>query len=247
MIIKLVLEYDGSNYFGFQSQPNYSNIEDEITKAINSIDKNVIKIYGSGRTDRFVHAKGQVVHFESNMHIEEYKWLVSINSFLPDDIKVLSVKYEKDDFHARFSALKKRYSYLFKIENFSVFDRNYYGYYPNVDIIKLEECLKELIGSHDFKGFCSSKINELKNTIRIIYEAEVINHNGFYEITFYGNGFLRYQVRKMVGSLIEVSLGKLSKEQFVNILNSNDPKLSNKMAQPQGLYLIDVVYSEEEK
>lgn len=242
MVIKLVLEYDGTNYYGFQRQINLINIEDELVKAISNIDNNVDKVHGSGRTDRFVHARGQVVHFETNKVIEEYKWLVSINSFLPKDIRVKSVNYMNDDFHARFSAISKKYSYLIKENNYSVFDRNYFGYYPNLDLNKMNIAIKELLGTHNFKGFCSSKINEMKDTNRTIFEAKIIEQNDYIEIMFHGNGFLRYQVRKMIGSLIEVGLNKLSLEKFIEILNSEDPSLSNKMAVAQGLYLMEVNY-----
>ncbi len=244
MIIKLIIEYDGTNYYGFQHQDNLNNIEDELIKAISSIDKDVTKVYGSGRTDRYVHAKGQVVHFESNMIIQEYKWMVSINSFLPDDIKVVTVEHEQNDFHARFSALSKKYSYLIKLKDFSVFDRNYFGYYPNINIALMKPALNELLGKHNFKGFCSSKINDMKDTIREIYDAKIITHDTYIEIIFHGNGFLRYQVRKMVGSLIEVGLGKLSIEKFKEIIINQDPRLSNKMAVAQGLYLMEVKYKE---
>lgn len=245
MIIKLTIEYDGTNYYGFQHQHELTNIEDEIISAISNIDKTVCKIYGSGRTDRFVHAKGQVIHFETSMEIAEYKWMISINSFLPDDIRVIEVKYVKDDFHARFSVVEKRYSYLIKTENYNVFDRNYFGYYPKIDINKMNDSLKSIIGTFDFKGFCSSKINELKDTVRTIYKAEIISHSNHFEIIFHGDGFLRYQIRKIVGSLIEVGLGKLSHDEFINIVDKKDPKLSNKMAFPQGLYLMQVIYKED--
>ncbi len=244
MVIKLTIEYDGTNYYGFQHQPGFPNIEDELIKAISSIDKSIDKIYGSGRTDRFVHAKGQVVHFETNMEIADYKWMMSINSFLPQDIRVLEVKHESDNFHARFSVVEKKYSYLIKTKNYRVFDRNYYGYYPKINLDKMNITLQSILGEHDFKGFCSSKINELKDTVRTIYNAEIINHDDYIEITFTGDGFLRYQIRKMVGSLIEVGLGKLSHEQFMNIIKEKNPSLSNKMALPQGLYLMEVIYEE---
>ncbi len=244
MIVKLVIEYDGTNYYGFQHQDDLPNIEDLLISSISNIDKSVSKIYGSGRTDRFVHAKGQVVHFETSKQIAEYKWVSSINSFLPDDIKVVELKYMPEDFHARFSAISKKYSYLIKTEDYHVFDRNYFGYYPKVDFNLLEECFDILKGTHDFKGFCSSKINELKDTNRTIFDIQLIKHSNYYEISFHGSGFLRYQIRKMVGSLIEVGLGKLSKEKFSNILTSKDPSLSNKMALPQGLYLMEVNYKE---
>ncbi len=245
MIIKLVIEYDGTNYYGFQHQENLSNIEDELVKAINNIDKSVLKVYGSGRTDRFVHAKGQVVHFETKMDLDNYRWITSINSFLPNDIKILKASKESDDFHARFNALGKRYSYLIKTENLSVFDRNYYGYYPNINLDLMNNAITHLIGEHDFKGFCSSKIHELKPTVRQIYDAKIIEHNNYIEIAFYGNGFLRYQIRKMVGSLIEVGLNKLDLENFIKIITSKDPKLSNKNAEAQGLYLMEVIYKED--
>ncbi len=166
---------------------------------------------------------------------------------MPKDIRVLSVDYVKDDFHARFSAVSKKYSYLIKSNNYRVFDRNYFGYYKGIDLELMNKAINKLIGTHNFKGFCSSKINEMKDTIRTIYEANIIEHNDYIEISFHSNGFLRYQVRKMIGSLIEVGLNKLSIEEFVCIIESEDPRLSNKMAVAQGLYLMEVIYMEEVK
>ena len=114
MRIKLVISYDGTRYYGFQHQNNALNIEDVLLEAIQRIDSNVLKIYGSGRTDRFVHAKGQVVHFDTEKEILEYKWVLAINTFLPEDIKVISCEYVSDEFHARYSAIEKEYRYYIR-------------------------------------------------------------------------------------------------------------------------------------
>ena len=101
MRVKMEVAYDGTNYYGFQHQPKFPSIEDELVKAIHKIDSSVDKIFGSGRTDRYVHAKGQAIHFDTEKEILPYKWVQAVNTFLPDDIKILSCEYVNDDFHAR--------------------------------------------------------------------------------------------------------------------------------------------------
>ena len=143
MRIKLTVAYDGTNYYGFQHQNDVKNIEDVILNAIQKIDGSVEKIYGSGRTDRFVHAKGQVIHFDTQKDILEYKWVQAINTFLPEDINVLKCEYVSDDFHARYSAVKKEYRYYIRHKSYDLFYRNYAEYIPNIDIDKLKTNIKK--------------------------------------------------------------------------------------------------------
>ena len=144
MRIKLTITYDGSRYYGFQHQNDVLNIEDIILAAIKRIDSGVDKIYGSGRTDRFVHAKGQVVHFDTTKEIEDYKWVMAINTFLPEDIRVLACEKVSDDFHARYSAIKKEYRYYIRHKSYDIFCRNYAEYVPNIDVELLKKCIKKL-------------------------------------------------------------------------------------------------------
>ena len=168
MRIKMTVAYDGTNYYGFQHQPNFINIEDELIKAIQRIDGKVEKIVGSGRTDRYVHARGQVIHFDSEKKIEPYKWVMAVNTFLPEDIRILSCEYVSDDFHARYSVKSKEYHYHLRLNNDDLFSRNYTDYALNLNLDLMEKSLKKLEGKHDFKGFCSAQIHEEKGTIKEI-------------------------------------------------------------------------------
>lgn len=242
MRIKLVISYDGTRYYGFQHQNNALNIEDVLLEAIQRIDSNVLKIYGSGRTDRFVHAKGQVVHFDTEKEILEYKWVLAINTFLPDDIKVISCEYVSDEFHARYSAVKKEYRYFIRHKSYDIFYRNYMDYVSGLDLNLMQEAISKFIGVHDFKGFCSAKIAPLKTTVKEIFEAKIIEHDEYIEIVFIGDGFLKYQVRTMVGTLVDIATGKKNINVIDEIFESKDPKMTNTVLSGHGLYLMSVSY-----
>lgn len=242
MRIKLKITYDGTNYYGFQHQNNVPNIEDALLSAIQKIDSSVEKVYGSGRTDRFVHAKGQVVHFDTNKDILEYKWIQAINTFLPDDIKVLSCEYVSSDFHARYSAKQKEYRYYIRYKNFDIFMRNYAEYIPNINLELMKKNIKKFVGVHDFRGFCSAQIIKEKNTVKEIYSADVLVHDEFLEIIFVGNGFLKYQIRTMIGTLVDIATGKKDESIIDEIFETKNPSKSTRVLSGCGLYLIDVTY-----
>jgi tRNA pseudouridine38-40 synthase len=242
MRIKLTIAYDGSNYFGFQHQDNVANIEDIVLKAINKIDNTVEKIYGSGRTDRYVHAKGQVIHFDTVKDIEGYKWVMAINTFLPDDIKVLEASVVSDEFHARYSAVKKEYRYYIRKNDYDLFSRNYSEYIPNLDIDLMKECLVKLEGKHDFKGFCSAKIAKEKSTVKEIFEAKLIEHKEYLELVFIGDGFLKYQIRTMIGTIVDIATKKKDIKIIDKIFEEKNPELTNRVVSGKGLYLIKVTY-----
>lgn len=242
MRIKLTITYDGSRYYGFQHQNDVLNIEDIILAAIKRIDSGVDKIYGSGRTDRFVHAKGQVVHFDTTKEIEDYKWVMAINTFLPEDIRVLVCEKVSDDFHARYSAIKKEYRYYIRHKSYDIFYRNYAEYVPNIDVELLKKCIKKLEGKHDFKGFCSAKIAKEKSTVKEIYVADVIEHKEFLELVFIGDGFLKYQIRTMVGTLVDIATGKKDEKIIEEIFETKNPEKTTRVLSGAGLYLISVTY-----
>lgn len=242
MRIKLIVSYDGSNYYGFQHQDKLPNIEDTILEAIQKIDYNVYKIYGSGRTDRYVHARGQVVHFDSELKIEPHKWAKAINAYLPKDILIKESSLVSETFHARFSAKQKEYRYYIRYKSYDLFMRNYMDFFSNMDLTKIEAGLKLFIGKHDFRGFCSAQIVPLKDTVKEIYEAYMLIHDEYIEIRFIGNGFLKYQVRKMVGTLVDIAIGKKDLEIINRIFATCDPRLSNRVLSGHGLYLEKVTY-----
>lgn len=242
MRIKLTVAYDGTNYYGFQHQNNVLNIEDALLQAIQRVDNSVEKIYGSGRTDRFVHAKGQVVHFDTNKKILEYKWILAINTFLPEDIHVLTCEYVNDDFHARFSAVKKEYRYYIRYKSFDIFTRNYAEYIPNIDLDKMEKNIKRFLGVHDFRGFCSAQISKEKSTVKEIYRADMIVHDEYLELVFVGNGFLKYQIRTMVGTLVDIATGRKDESIIDEIFETLNPGKSTRVLSGCGLYLVEVSY-----
>lgn len=242
MRIKLKIAYDGTNYYGFQHQNNVLNIEDTLLAAIQKVDNSVEKIYGSGRTDRFVHARGQIIHFDTNKEILEYKWVQAINTFLPDDIIVLSCEYVSDSFHARFSAVKKEYRYYIRYKSFDIFTRNYAEFVANLDLEKIQKNIKKFEGIHDFKGFCSGQIAKEKDTVKEIYKAEMVVHDEYLELIFVGNGFLKYQIRTMVGTLVDIAVGKKDDSIIEEIFETLNPGKSTRVLSGCGLYLMDVTY-----
>ena len=241
MKVKMTVAYDGTNYYGFQHQPKFPSVEDELVKAIRRIDSNVEKIYGSGRTDRFVHAKGQVIHFDTEKVILTYKWIQAVNTFLPEDIRILDCEYVGEDFHARYSAKSKEYQYFLAKED-NLFERNYRDYVGNFDVELLTKALKKLVGKHDFKGFCSAQICEEKDTVKEIYSITLYEFNDYIQISFIGDGFLKYQIRKMMGTAIDVAVGKKDLTIIDEIFATCDPKLTNRVLKGHGLYLVKVDY-----
>lgn len=241
MRIKLTVAYDGTNFYGYEHQVGKRNIEDEILKAIKQIDNSVDKIYASGRTDRYVHAKGQVIHFDTKRDLKDYRWTLAINTFLPEDIEVLNAQTVDEDFHARYSAKEKEYRYLIRT-NYDIFLRNYMDDFKNLDLELLESALPKLIGKHDFRGFCSAQIHKEKSTVKTIFDCFMIKHEDYFELVFRADGFLKHQVRKMCGTLIDIATHKKDIAIIDEIFDKKDPKLSNRVLSGHGLYLMEVKY-----
>lgn len=243
MRIKMTIEYDGSNYYGYQHQPNKITIQDTFEDSLAIILKKKVTTYASGRTDGHVHAKGQVLHFDTDINMSEKSWMKSLNSLLPMDIRVKNVEFVNEDFHARFSVAKKEYRYYIKLNNYDLFLNNYTAYYETLDIDKMNEAIKYFIGEHDFTSY--SRYVEKKSPIRTIYKAEIVKKDDILEIIFIGNGFLKYMVRIMVGTLIDVGLGKKEPKDILSILQACDRGKASKTASPNGLFLYKVYYEGE--
>ena len=245
MKYKCIVSYDGYSFNGYQKQKHDKNtIQEVIEKTLSVIFKEKIIIFGSGRTDKQVHAYGQVFHFESSKQIPPLNLKKALNEMLPLAIKIKKIEVVDDAFHARYSSHKKVYVYKIKnTKNENVFDNRYYAYIKEkIDISKLKEASSLFIGTHDFKNFTTNKKEEVESFVKTIYEINVKNAKNIIEIEFFGSGFLRYQIRLMVGALLVVATNKKSID-FIEkkLLDNVDEKCSYK-APPQGLYLKKVIY-----
>lgn len=241
--IKLIVEYDGSNYCGFQSQDDVLGIQEVLEKTIEKVTGETIKLVGSGRTDKGVHALGQVVNFFTQSNIPGERFIRPINRLLPEDIRVNKSEEVDLNFHSRFSAKGKRYKY--RIYNERVPRPIYRNFSCHIikklDIEKMRACLPYFIGTHDFKSFMGPK-TKVKDTIRTIYSIELEENGEFLEFTIEGNNFLRHMIRIMIGTIIFVGIGKLKVEDIPRIIEGKNRRLAGVTASPKGLFLEKVYY-----
>ena len=240
--VKCIVSYDGGSYNGFQAQKGYRTIEDELFKAINFVTKEDNKVIGSGRTDKDVHAIGQVINFYTSFKDDPKHFKYVINRMLPRDIRINELEYVDMDFHARFSAIKKEYRYYIKYKNFTPFDVRYYHFNDKLNLKLIEEAIELFKGTHNFEGFCSGEVDKRKDFVKTIFQAKVNVTLDKYEFIFEGTGFLKYQVRRMMGYLIAVGEGKIKKERIIEVLETRDKEMHFKMAPGCGLYLYKVSY-----
>lgn len=241
--IKLILEYDGTRYCGWQKQKNGLSIQEVLQRSVENIVGHEIKIIGSSRTDAGVHAKGMVANFHTSSNIPIEKFAAAINSKLPHDIAVIDAKEVAETFHSRYDSKGKRYSYLiFNRKTRSPLYRNYAAQIPvHLDIQKMNEAASFILGTHDFSAFKASK-SSVKNNIRTVKSIEVIKNGDIIKIQVEADGFLYNMVRIIAGTLIEVGMGKILPHDVKYIIESRDRKLAGKTAPPQGLYLECVYY-----
>ena len=245
MKYKCIVSYDGFSYNGYQKQKHDKNtIQEVIENVLSQIFKEQIVIYGSGRTDKQVHAYGQVFHFTNDKKIPVNNLKKALNEMLPESIQIKKCEVVDESFHARYSSHKKVYVYKIKNTNEkNVFEDRYYTYIKeNIDINLLKEASLLFVGTYDFKNFTTNKKEEVESFVKTIYDVKVKKVKNKIEIEFYGSGFLRYQIRMMVGALLVVSTNKKPIEFIKHLLKENvDEKCSYK-AKPQGLYLKKVIY-----
>lgn len=242
MRYKCIVSYDGTLFHGFQTQKiGLRTVQTELEDVLLIITKKKTKIYGAGRTDSMVHAYGQVFHFDSDIIMKDENMRNAINSRLPRDIYITKVEKVLDTFHSRFSAKSKTYEYRIDLGKYDPLKNNYcwfYKYYLDLD--KMIDASKVLIGEHDFKSF--TKNNTLENTIRTIHDIKFTIDQTKVNILFKGNGFMHNMVRIIVAMLVEVGKGRITKEDLIEILNAKNRKLCPKTAPANGLYLMEVEY-----
>ncbi|CAM4085194.1 tRNA pseudouridine(38-40) synthase TruA [Mesobacillus thioparans] len=244
--IKCIISYDGTGFSGYQVQPGKRTVQSELVKALERLNKTSIRVSASGRTDAGVHARGQVIHFDTMLEIEPARWQIALNSLLPDDIAVRSVEIVRPDFHARFDAAGKEYRYfLLQSKNRDPFQRNYaYQFQYELDLDSMREAARLLIGTHDFTSFCSAK-TEVEDRVRTLQEIDFYEENGLLVFRFVGEGFLYNMVRILVGTLLEVGTGKRAAGSMPQLIEARDRTQTGKTAPGHGLYLWKVFYGEE--
>lgn len=241
--IKLVIEYDGKNFNGWQKQPNKLNIQGEIERAIEEITGEKIDLIASGRTDAGVHSLGQVANFKTNSTIDIDKFPYAINSKLKKSILIKSAEEVPERFHSRYSVHSKTYRYTINNSKFgTALYRDMEYHFPiKLDENKMQEASKYFEGEHDFKAFKASGTSS-KSSVRTIYKAEVKREGERVIIELTGNGFLYNMVRIIAGTLVDVGTYKILPEDVKNIIEKKERKNAGKTLPAKGLCLVEVQY-----
>lgn len=237
----ILISYDGTDYFGWQRQPEKRTIQSLLENALAKIAARPIPIMGAGRTDAGVHALAQSAHFKANLKLEDKELVQAINGNLPKDIRITSLQKATPDFHARKSALSKTYQYwIVQSSSISPFLLRYVLHWPSqLDVKKMKEAAALFVREADFTPFSS---NRLLNPIRTITRSEITLSNEKIIYTVEARGFLRYMVRCIVGTLLEVGKGKIPPQTIEDLFKTKKRTLSNPTAPPQGLCLMKVLY-----
>jgi tRNA pseudouridine38-40 synthase len=240
---KLTIEYDGTDFHGWQIQPDQPTIQDEIQKILSSMTQDNIIIHGSGRTDAGVHALGQVAHFACDTRISAERFQVALNLMLPKGIVIRECRKVSSSFHARFSARSKTYRY--RILNTQIpcaVGRQYVWHiHRPLNIRAMQEAAGHLIGEKDFKSFEGTG-SPRASTVRRIHRADFTEKDGLVTFEINGTGFLKFMVRNIVGTMVEVGLGQRSPDDFQKALLAMNRKAAGITAPPQGLFLLQVDY-----
>ncbi|HIW06703.1 MAG TPA: tRNA pseudouridine(38-40) synthase TruA [Candidatus Ignatzschineria merdigallinarum] len=244
----LLIEYDGREFKGWQKQTNppVRSIEEELEQAVSFIANEPVKLICAGRTDAGVHAMNQVVHFETTAIRPKRAWMLGINSNLPNDCAVKDIISVNEEFHARFSAISRTYRYqIFNHPFRSPLKRFYalWNYHP-LDVTAMEKGAQYLVGEHDFSAFRSSEC-QANTPFRNVHYIRFTQKEHLIEIELKANAFLHNMVRNIVGTLLEVGLGKEEPQYIKDVLESLDRTKGGITAPPQGLYLYNVEYPDD--
>lgn len=237
--IKLTLEYDGTDFFGFQRQKEDRTVQGELETALSVVNGEPTPVTGASRTDAGVHALGQVAHFDTHRDFSEAKWEMILNHALPKDISVRKVEKVHPLFHSRFDVLRKEYRYVLRLGNPSALDRNREWAVPGpLDPSRLAAELKKVEGTHDFASFCKG---ENDDTVRTIFETRMETDAGRILLTFVGDGFLHNMIRLIVGTMVDIASGKIE-DDLSRILAEKSRRSTRSLAPAGGLYLVRIDY-----
>ena len=244
MRFKSIIAYDGTAYEGWQSQPSGPTVQDKVEEAINKITQEEVRIHGSGRTDAGVHARGQVMHFDSDTVIPLEQLHKGINAMLPADIRLSTLEDADPEFHARFDAIGKEYRY--HIWNGPIVPPFISHYRTQVrmplDLDQMKAAAELFVGEHDFASFSANANREVEDTVRRIDRLQIFNQEEDVAIVVAGNGFLYKMVRTIAGFLLLVGQGKITPDSFQELLEARQRNKDIPTAPAQGLFLWQVYY-----
>lgn len=244
--IAVGLEYDGTRYSGWQSQPHAPSIQDSLNAAFSSVANQTVQSTGAGRTDAGVHASGQVAHIDTSAARDDHSWLLGVNTQLPEDISLLWVRRVSSKFHARYSAILRGYRYSIlnrPVRSALERDRVWWVHQP-IDHERMQEAAQYLVGEHDFSAFRAAAC-QARSPIRTISKLTITRQDDHISIYCWANAFLHHMVRNIVGSLLPIGYGETDPAWIEAILAERDRRRGGITAPACGLCLTDVVYPPE--
>ena len=234
------VSYDGSGFYGFQRLNDYRTVQKVLEEALGVINKGEVLVKGASRTDKGVHAYGQMIHFDIDYDIPVDRLMYAVNRILDNDIRVLDCQKVGNDFHARFNVKRKKYVYKINLGDFDCLKSRYFlQVYEKLDIDKMRECAKVFLGCHDFRNFVAG---ERDNYLMCVEDIKFNMSNDILEIEFLGKSFYRYMVRNMVGAMLEVGMHKKEICDVSKMLDDYMIKKQMMTAPACGLYLMDIEY-----
>lgn len=244
--VKLTVAYDGTNYCGWQVQPNGPTIESELNRHLSELLGEEIRVTGASRTDAGVHARGNVAVFDTASRMPAEKISYALNTRLPEDIRIQESREVAADFHPRFCNTVKTYEYKICNRRFPDPCSRLYSlfYYWDLDEEKMQEAGNYLVGTHDFTSFCTNR-TEVTDRVRTIYSMDVSREGEMITLRIRGNGFLYNMVRIIAGTLLRVGSGMMGPEEIPAILEARDRGRAGDTARPQGLTLVSIEYPDE--
>ena len=241
--VKMIVEYDGTDYSGWQKQPKRKTVQQEIETAIFKITKEKTIVFGSGRTDTGVHALGQVANFKTDSKLTATQFQKGLNTVLPDDISIINVKEVPDKFHSQFSSKSKIYLYTILNRDYrsALLENRVWRVNSILNLKDMQLASQHLLGTHDFKVFAHSGI-KVKSTVRTVRKVRFSRKKDIINFEIEADGFLKRMVRMIIGTLVQVGKERITPREFKKILDSGNKNKYVYSAPPQGLFLKKVKY-----
>lgn len=243
MRVVIGIEYDGTSFAGWQRQPHGNTIQDALEYALMRISGHSVPVHAAGRTDAGVHAILQIAHFDVSVERPLSAWVRGVNSHLPKSIAVQWARPVSDDFHARFSAISRSYSYFLLIHAVrpALLNNRVGWHFQQLNIELMRQAAGFLLGRHDFSSFRAAEC-QAKSPVKSLYQLNIYLDNGLLRFDFCADAFLHHMVRNIVGALVYVGKGSLSLERFTHLIDARSRKLAPPTFMPDGLYLTGVEY-----
>lgn len=246
MRVALGIEYDGTNFSGWQVQPEQRTVQSSLEHAISIVADQAVKTVAAGRTDSGVHALQQVVHFDTDALRDERSWILGLNTNLPSDINVVWARPVDDDFSARFSAVRRTYRYLIlnRISRSAIHNNKMWWYFQKLDEQRMQAAADILVGHHDFSAF-RAKLCQAKSPMKTVEDITVTRHDDCIAIDVTAQSFLHHMVRNLVGVLVPIGEGRQPVEWAERVLQSKQREQGGITSPPDGLYFVNVEYPQQ--